>query len=91
MQVPARHPVQAGPRRGDHQNRRVGQDEHDIADQQIAVAEGEIERRHQTVKTRGLLENRYLPGDLENQIGTFADDYNDQRYHDGLNNFTLVD
>ena len=32
--------------------------------------QGKIERWHQTMKNRVLLENYYLPGDLERQIGT---------------------
>jgi hypothetical protein len=28
---------------------------------------------------RVLLENHYLPGDLEGQIGTFVDDYSNRR------------
>ena len=43
--------------------------------------QGKIERWHQTVKNRVLLENYFLPGDLERQIGTFVDYYNNQRYH----------
>ena len=33
--------------------------------------QGKIERWHQTLKNRVLLENCFLPGDLENQIGAF--------------------
>ena len=33
--------------------------------------QGKIERWHQTLKNRILLENYYLPGDLEAHIGTF--------------------
>ena len=33
--------------------------------------QGKIERWHQTLKNRILLENYYLPGDLENQISAF--------------------
>jgi putative transposase len=40
------------------------------------MIQGKIERWHQTVKNRILLENYYLPGDLENQIETFVADYN---------------
>jgi len=43
------------------------------------------------VKTRVLFENYHLPGDLENQIGTFVDNYNDQRYRESMNNLTLAD
>ena len=38
--------------------------------------QGKIERWHQTLKNRILLENYYLPGDLENQISAFVDHYN---------------
>jgi hypothetical protein len=31
--------------------------------------QGKIERWHQTMKNRVLLENYFLPGDLERQIG----------------------
>jgi transposase InsO family protein len=50
-----------------------------------------IERWHQTMKNRVLLENYYLPGDLEMQIGAFVDYYNHQRYHESLNNVTPAD
>ncbi len=53
--------------------------------------QGKIERWHQTMKNRVLLENYYLPGDLERQIGAFVDDYNSQRYHESLNNVTPAD
>jgi len=53
--------------------------------------QGKIERWHQTMKNRVLLENYYLPGDLERQIGAFVDYYNNQRYHESLNNVTPAD
>ena len=53
--------------------------------------QGKIERWHQTMKNRVLLENYYLPGDLEQQIGAFVDYYNNQRYHESLNNVTPAD
>ena len=37
------------------------------------------------MKNRVLLENYYLPGDLERQIEAFVDYYNNQRYHESLN------
>ena len=40
------------------------------------------------MKNRVLLENYYLPGDLERQIGAFVEYYNTQRYHESLNNVT---
>jgi putative transposase len=53
--------------------------------------QGKIERWHQTLKNRVLLENYYLPGDLEAQIGAFVDHYNHRRYHESLNNLTPAD
>ena len=53
--------------------------------------QGKIERWHQTMKNRVLLENYYLPGDLEQQIGTFVEYYNNERYHESLNNVTPAD
>jgi len=38
-----------------------------------------------------LLENYFLPGDLEAQIEAFIDHYNHQRYHESLNNVTPAD
>ncbi len=40
--------------------------------------QGKIERWHQTLKNRILLENYFLPGDLEAQIAAFVDHYNHQ-------------
>jgi len=40
------------------------------------MTQGKIERWHQTLKNRILLENYYLPGDLEAQIEAFVADYN---------------
>jgi len=42
--------------------------------------QGKIERWHQTLKNRILLEHYFLPGDLEKQIERFVDHYNHQRY-----------
>jgi putative transposase len=53
--------------------------------------QGKIERWHQTMKNRVLLENYYLPGNLEQQIGAFVDHYNNHRYHESLNNVTPAD
>lgn len=53
--------------------------------------QGKIERWHQTLKNRVLLENYYLPGDLKLQIGTFVDHYNNHRYHESLGNVTPAD
>jgi len=53
--------------------------------------QGKIERWHQTLKNRILLENYYLPGDLEAQIDAFVEHYNHQRYHESLSNLTPAD
>ena len=53
--------------------------------------QGKIERWHQTLKNRVLLENYYLPGDLENQIGAFIEHYNHERYHESIGNVTPAD
>jgi putative transposase len=53
--------------------------------------QGKIERWHQTMKNRVLLENYFLPGDLERQIGAFVEHYNNHRYHESLANLTPAD
>ncbi len=53
--------------------------------------QGKIERWHQTLKNRILLENYFLPGDLEAQIEAFIDHYNHHRYHESLSNLTPAD
>ena len=53
--------------------------------------QGKIERWHQTLKNRILLEHYFLPGDLEQQIQAFVEHYNHQRYHESLNNVTPAD
>ena len=53
--------------------------------------QGKIERWHQTLKNRLLLEHYYLPGDLEAQIKAFVAHYNHRRYHESLANLTPAD
>jgi transposase InsO family protein len=53
--------------------------------------QGKIERWHQTLKNRILLENYYLPGDLDATIGRFVEHYNHCRYHESLSNLTPAD
>ena len=53
--------------------------------------QGKIERWHQTLRNRILLENYFLPGDLKHQIEAFVDHYNHHRYHESLNNVTPSD
>lgn len=47
--------------------------------------QGKIERWHQTLKNRILLDNYFFPADLEMQIGSFVDHYNHHRYHESIN------
>ena len=53
--------------------------------------QGKIERWHQTLKNRILLENYFLPGDLEQEIEAFVEHYNHRRYHESLDNVTPAD
>ena len=53
--------------------------------------QGKIECWHQTLKNRILLENYFLPSNLEAQITAFVDHYNHKRLHESLNNVTPAD
>ncbi len=53
--------------------------------------QGKIERWHQTLKIRILLENYYLPGALEQAVDAFVEHYNHRRYHESLGNLTPAD
>ena len=53
--------------------------------------QGKIERWHQTLKNRILLENYYLPGALEQAVEAFVEHYNHRRYHESLGNLTPAD
>ncbi len=53
--------------------------------------QGKIERWHQTLKNRILMENYDLPGDLRQQIDAFVDHDNHRRYHESLQNLTPAD
>ncbi len=55
------------------------------------MTQGKIERWHQTLENRILMENYFLPGDLELQIGAFVGHYNHRRYHESLANLTPAD
>ena len=52
---------------------------------------GRIERWHQTMKNRVLLEHYFLPGDLERPIGAFVEYYNTSRFHESLGTLTSAD
>ena len=55
------------------------------------MTQGKIERWHQTLKNRILLENYFLPGDLDAQLAAFVDYYNNHRYHESIDNLTPAD
>ncbi len=55
------------------------------------MTQGKIERWHQTLKNRILLENYYLPEELQRQIEAFVSYYNTRRYHESLDNLTPED
>lgn len=55
------------------------------------MTQGKIERWHRSLKNRILLENYYLPGELQQQIEEFVNYYNTRRYHESLNNLTPKD
>jgi transposase InsO family protein len=50
--------------------------------------QGKIERWHQTLKNRILLENYFLGGELEAAFAAFIDHYNNHRYHETIGNLT---
>ena len=55
------------------------------------MTQGKIERWHLSLKSRILLENYFLPGDLERAVAHFVDHYNHRRYHESLDNLTPAD
>jgi putative transposase len=55
------------------------------------MTQGKIERYHRSMKNRILLENYYLPGQLEQSIGEFVEYYNNCRYHESLDNLAPAD
>ena len=55
------------------------------------MTQGKIERWHQTLKNRILLEHYYLPGDLKAEIDAFVAHYNHLRYHESIDNLTPAD
>src|SRR5690242_15287503 len=50
--------------------------------------QGKIERWHQTLKNRILLEHAYLPGELEARVAAFVEHSNHTRAHESLGNLT---
>ena len=55
------------------------------------MTQGKVERYHRSMKNQILLENYYLPGELETRVGDFVEHYNQRSYHESLNNLTPVD
>ena len=55
------------------------------------MTQGKIERWHRSMKNQILLENYYLPGQLESAIDGFVAYYNHERYHESLKNLTPAD
>jgi len=55
------------------------------------MTQGKIERYHRSIKNQILLENYYLPGQLEARLAEFVDYYNTRRYHESLHNLTPAD
>ena len=55
------------------------------------MTQGKIERWHLSLKSRIMLENYFLPGDLERAVTDFVDNYNHRRYHESLDNLTPAD
>ena len=55
------------------------------------MTQGKIERYHRSMKNEINLQHYYMPGELELEIGRFIEYYNNQRYHESLNNVTPAD
>lgn len=55
------------------------------------MTQGKIERYHRSMKNIVNLQNYFLPGELESQIASFVEYYNNQRYHESLDNLTPAD
>jgi putative transposase len=55
------------------------------------MTQGKIERYHRSMKNTVNLQNYFLPGELESQVTSFVNYYNNQRYHEALDNLTPAD
>lgn len=55
------------------------------------MTQGKIERFHRSMKNIINLNYYYLPWDLEKEIEEFVDFYNNERYHESINNLRPVD
>jgi len=55
------------------------------------MTQGKIERYHRSMKNEINLQKYYLPWELELEIGRFVEYYNNERYHESLDNVTPAD
>ena len=55
------------------------------------MTQGKIQRSHRSMKNQILLDNCYLPGQLEQRLAEFVDYYNLRRCHESLDNLTPAD
>jgi len=55
------------------------------------MTQGKIERYHRTLKNVVLLNNYWVPGELEREIARFVRHYNQERVHESLGNLTPAD
>ncbi len=55
------------------------------------MTQGKIERYHRSMKNVVKLQNYYFPWELEREISSFVEYYNNHRYHEALNNVTPAD
>ena len=55
------------------------------------MTQGKIERYHRSMKNLILLDNYYSPAELEARISEWVDHYNNQRYHEAIDNVTPSD
>ena len=62
-----------------------------IASPAFIVLQAADRFRYRSMKNEILLDNDYLPGQLESAIGHFVEYYNHQRYHESLNNLAPAD
>jgi transposase InsO family protein len=55
------------------------------------MTQGKIERYHRSMKNVVLLQNYYSPSELEKALAQFVEYYNNERYHESLDNLTPAD
>jgi len=55
------------------------------------MTQGKIERFHRSMKNVVLLQNYYSPAELEKALAQFVEYYNNERYHESLDNLTPAD